>query len=558
QEDGMIGIYRDGETPSASLQPFYSVKLVEGQSEYDLTQGTKGRTLNYETVKDNTAFAVYLYREIDYAPVAIAEIEITDKIVSDRTTPATCYDDEIRYVVYEHNGKKYFIISPALGHDWKLDGFTWAEDYSSAEAKFVCTRDEAHTRVKQASVKVEKTAEKATYTAKVYGPDGVTYTEVKEVDLAPVKAPELVMIYNSANGGDLRFMPVEGAEEYIIMRKENGVWSEIRTLKDSAFEKLSNGAYQYIDETVKDSYGKGYIYSVAVKGNDDSLVYDSYGLALYRLDKPVITSVQKVSDTQVKVTWLDQKVHGYELQYSVDGGKKWTELEETTELALTVDLEANADYIFRLRAQKTNASRGKTWSQYSDWAKIGTLAKPQLIAIYNSADGVGVHFRPVETATSYILMKKENGVWSEVKEFKAEELKEEKGNLIIMDESVKDNYGKGYIYSVEASNGADRSGYNTKGLAIYRLAAPQISSVAVNGSSVTLAWNKVDAHGYEVQYSSDNGKTWEKAEEVTGTETTLELEAGKQYVFRVRCEKTNAQRGTTWSQYSPWRSATTR
>ena len=70
---------------------------------------------------------------------------------------------------------------------------------------------------------------------------------------------------------------------------------------------------------------------------------------------------------------------------------------------------------------------------------------------------------------------------------------------------------------------------------------------------MTLTWNTVAAHGYEVQYSSDGGKTWTKASQVTGTTQTIKgLNKNTEYVFRIRCQKTNADRGTTWSQYSEW------
>ena len=35
-----------------------------------------------------------------------------------------------------------------------------------------------------------------------------------------------------------------------------------------------------------------------------------------------------------------------------------------------------------------------------------------------------------------------------------------------------------------------------------------------------------------------------------------DLKKGTKYVFRVRCQKTNKDRGRTWSEYSPWGSVT--
>ena len=153
-------------------------------------------------------------------------------------------------------------------------------------------------------------------------------------------------------------------------------------------------------------------------------------------------------------------------------------------------------------------------------------------------------------------MKKEKGVWSMVLESKTADIEVQNGNLVLYDETVRDSYGKGYIYAVEALNEYGSSGYDTKGLAIYRLEVPHFTSAKVSGRSVTLTWNETDAHGYEVQYGTD-GKTWPFAQESSSNEITLSLDADTQYIFRLRAKKANADRGVTWSQYSSWTKAVT-
>ena len=146
------------------------------------------------------------------------------------------------------------------------------------------------------------------------------------------------------------------------------------------------------------------------------------------------------------------------------------------------------------------------------------------------------------------------GIWIEVTTVNAEDLEQAGNTLKYIDGSVKDNNGKGYIYSVKAKNGNVTSDYDKKGLAFYRLTPPGfVSGVSNVKGEVTLTWKKVDAHGYEVQYSLDGGKTWIKVPQTTDTTTTIKgLESGKTYVFRIRCQKTNKDRGTTWSYYSKW------
>ncbi len=138
----------------------------------------------------------------------------------------------------------------------------------------------------------------------------------------------------------------------------------------------------------------------------------------------------------------------------------------------------------------------------------------------------------------------------------AASLQKDGGNYKYIDTTVKNNYGKGYIYSVAVDSNGSKL-YDTVGLALYRLKAPTIISVTQDSSgSVTVTWAKEDCHGYEIQYSQDNGKTWIKAPMVnSGSTVKLSisgLSSGKEYVFRIRCQKTNGDRGTIWSPYSPW------
>ena len=179
--------------------------------------------------------------------------------------------------------------------------------------------------------------------------------------------PKLVAVYNSAYGADIRWKPQDGVEEYLLMRKENGVWSSVAVLPVSSL-KTENGNYKYIDMTVKDRYGKGYIYSVAAKRGESVSAYDTKGLAFYRLQAPKITSAYAVGRDAVEVRWSEEKCQGYELQYSPDEGKTWIKCAQTDRTAKTVSgLIPGTKYVFRVRCQKTNKDRGTTWSPYSAW-----------------------------------------------------------------------------------------------------------------------------------------------------------------------------------------------
>lgn len=377
------------------------------------------------------------------------------------------------------------------------------------------------------------------------------------VTVLPHSAPFLSSIYNSAGGADIRWRPMPGVTTYYIMRKTNGVWESVAEVEASDLETAGSDL-KYIDSGVADRYGKGFIYSVAVSDGEGGYVYDKLGLPLYRLKQPVINAAYMTSDTTAYISWSETDCHGYELQYSSDSGGSWIKMPETVDTGITVKgLDPDLKYIFRVRCQKTNPDRGTTWSQYSSWAKAGTLTAPKLTAIYNSSEGADLRWEPVEGATAYFIMRKENGVWKEIKRVNGREFTMDGGKVRYIDSSIKGSpyYGKGFIYSVAATDGQTTSPYDMTGLPLYRLNQPKILSVEKRSeSSVTVTWRQETCDGYELQYSCDGGKTWVKADETEYTYITLYGldHALEDYVFRVRTERTNKDRGTIWSQYSDW------
>ena len=378
-----------------------------------------------------------------------------------------------------------------------------------------------------------------------------------------IPAPPVVTVYNATEGADIRFKAPSGyeGEQYLILRKENGNWSVVTTVYLTDLVK-EGGNYKYIDTAVKENYGKGYIYSVALMDKKENWIYDSKGIPFYRLRKPEITSAVKQSSTSALVTWPKMSdAQGYELQYSTDGGSTWKTAGLTSDNKKTVTgLPGSGNVYFRLRSYKENPSRGKVFSAYSPWKKLTTLQykAPKLVAIYNSANGADVRWQPLDGFEEYVLMRKENGIWSQVTTLKASSLTKENGNYKYIDQTVKERYGKGYIYSVAVK---DKNGvlyYDKLGLAFYRLKAPTIRSITANGSGkVTVTWSDEVCQGYELQTSTDNGAHWGILSKTTATSEELyDLMPGIKYTFRVRCQKTNGDRGTVWSPYSAWKSVT--
>jgi len=135
------------------------------------------------------------------------------------------------------------------------------------------------------------------------------------------------------------------------------------------------------------------------------------------------------------------------------------------------------------------------------------------------------------------------------------------------DTSVAKSYGNGYIYSVAAKRGSSVSSYDKAGIAIYRLEPPALTRAANSAAgAAAVSWTSVfgrtETNGnYDLQYTEyANGKTgtFRSLKQLPGFGNTTSavnvrgLVKGKTYVFRIRCSKTNQDRGTFYSEYSKW------
>ena len=195
--------------------------------------------------------------------------------------------------------------------------------------------------------------------------------------------------------------------------------------------------------------------------------------------------------------------------------------------------------------------------------------QPKLIAAYNGANGIGIKFVKEPNAEEYVIYRKYNGAWSQIRTISAysSELQASGNTLMYTDTSVAANYGQGFIYSVAAKYGSATTSFDWVGKAIYRLKPPTLTK-GTNSSSGTAAvqwkgvFGRTETNGnYDLQYAEyANGKagTFKSVTKLPGyNNLTLSakvsgLKKGKKYVFRIRCSKTNKDRGTFYSEYSPW------
>ena len=200
-------------------------------------------------------------------------------------------------------------------------------------------------------------------------------------------APKLTLIaaYNGAKGVGVKWVKLSGATEYTIWQKYQGNWRKVKTVKpnDSSLQ-VSGNTLMYTDTTVKNGYGKGYIYSVSAKVGSTVVDYDRAGVAIYRLNPPALKTAKNSKAGQVVVTWKGvfgrTETNGaYDLQYATEANAKagkWINARRLPGFAHNVTsatitgLKKGTKYVFRIRCSKTNKDRGTFYSEYSPWMSV--------------------------------------------------------------------------------------------------------------------------------------------------------------------------------------------
>ena len=113
-----------------------------------------------------------------------AEVKKVDTTATCTAPGETGFMAKVTFNGKDHTDKQT-VINGALGHDWTVSEWIWSEDYTSVTAKFVCSRDNSHTReisgqINEDVIKPVSCTEdgESTFTATV-SLDGEIYTDQK-------------------------------------------------------------------------------------------------------------------------------------------------------------------------------------------------------------------------------------------------------------------------------------------------------------------------------------------------------------------------------------------
>ena len=198
-----------------------------------------------------------------------------------------------------------------------------------------------------------------------------------------LRSAEITGLYNSSFGADIRWKAVDRAEEYVIYRTNGGKTEKVITLPKQVTD--------FVDQSVRNSWGRVYVYYVCVKVGDVETPRQN-GQTLQRLAPMEISYLQIDSKNIAHIAWGStegsNKANGYEIQYAESSadlyGRKGTFKKITVNgrnnLSRTIGgLKKGQKYWFRVRAyvnytHSVTKKVTKTWSQYSGvWRAQGCL-----------------------------------------------------------------------------------------------------------------------------------------------------------------------------------------
>lgn len=318
-----------------------------------------------------------------------------------------------------------------------------------------------------------------------------------------LRSPKLVSAVS--NGKDqitVTWQKVPGATGYVVYRKSSGTsWKALSKISSGAtvsYRDTSVSSMTTYTYTVRATLGKlySYFYSAGVNG------------ILIPSDKLVTYVV--ASDVKYRT--------GPSTSYKVLGT-----LKAGTQLSVI--------------SGWSKAANGYTWFQFKNGNTISyvasdfLLATPALGKIAAQSNSITVTWSKVKKATGYSLYRRENGGnWVRI------------ANLGSSALSYKDtalSSGSTYTYTVRASYNSVLSRFDAKGLSLYYLSMPTLTSISASSKGITINWSRVPgAKGYYICRKTAGG-SWVKLSQVNSVNTltyrdSTNLLKGVTYYYTVR------------------------
>ena len=483
------------------------------------------------------------------------------------------------------NGKTYTDdkkeVIPAKGHQYGNPKFVWSKDYQSCVLKLTCADCKD---VKEIECTVTSKGTKATCTKNgkvVYTAVGAFYgKEYKDSKTVAVKATghdfdkngvckncKIQMLKSVSSAGKnmtVSWEKVSKANGYYVYRSTDGK-------KFTKVKTITSGNTVKFNDTKANKNGQKYVYKIVAytkdnNGKETVIVTTKKTKTGYFLSTPKVTSVKNQKGAKAVVAWTtNKKASGYQIEYTVSGGKSQTmTVSAKNKNATLKNLKKKKIYTIRVRSYKTvsNTKYYSAWSSKKvavkatghDFDKNGVCknCKIQMLKSVSSAGkNMTVSWEKVSKANGYYVYRSTDGKkFTKVKTITS-------GNTVKFNDTKANKNGQKYVYKIVAytkdNNGKETVIVTTKKTKTgYFLSTPKVTSVKnQKGAKAVVAWttNK-KASGYQIEYTVSGGKSQTMTVSAKNKNATLKnLKKKKIYTIRVRSYKTvsNTKYYSAWS-----------
>ena len=288
------------------------------------------------------------------------------------------------------NGKTYTDdkkeVIPAKGHQYGNPKFVWSKDYQSCVLKLTCADCKD---VKEIECTVTSKGTKATCTKNgkvVYTAVGAFYgKEYKDSKTVAVKATghdfdkngvckncKIQMLKSVSSAGKnmtVSWKKVSKANGYYVYRSTNGK-------KFTKVKTITSGNTVKFNDTKANKNGQKYVYKIVAytkdnNGKETVIVTTKKTKTGYFLSTPKVTSVKNQKGAKAVVAWTtNKKASGYQIEYTVSGGKSQTmTVSAKNKNATLKNLKKKKIYTIRVRSYKTVSNT----KYYSAWSSKKTV-----------------------------------------------------------------------------------------------------------------------------------------------------------------------------------------
>ncbi len=330
-----------------------------------------------------------------------------------------------------------------------------------------------------------------TYTVTAYNGDYRSSHEYK-TSQPFVGTPEIISVKNIDDAVTVKWQKPKYADNFVIYRKVNNEnhWVKLKV--------VSANIDTFTDKDVK----SGNVYTYTIRSIIKKIYsgYNKTGVSIQFLNVPGKFSAENYNDG-ILLSWNEvQGAQSYNIYRSENADVEL--IGQTSSFTYSdMNVEDGKRYSYTIRAVglKADMLSDATKNIYCDVVK-----KPLNLATINLFDGVQLQWEKSNSATGYIVYRKNHGEseWKEIKRVYSSDT-----NYITDHNVQKDN---SYVYTVRCVKNGVSGSFDINGVTIRHIPSLGIKA-SLCPQGIMLHWSQIaDCNGYELFRKTDNNADWVK------------------------------------------------